>query len=177
MKKNQGKEVVEQEELTYTKKIENDPNFQRHDSYRKVGEDLNNRQYTQEQLRERRISKRRVKGARRGQGLDVSDDSSDGSLDFPGHDIAIAKTGYELTPYMNEYNAKTEYDYTEGYDPAALDQHYRDKEECLYKREKTVMPNEVNFTFDIKFSGVDLNEDIVLQIKESFEKFQSDNLT
>jgi hypothetical protein len=27
MKKNQGKEVVEQEELTYTKKIENDPNF------------------------------------------------------------------------------------------------------------------------------------------------------
>ena len=33
------------------------------------------------------------------------------------------------------------------------------------------MPNEVGFNFDIKFSGIDINDKVVDVLRESFEKF------
>ena len=32
-----------------------------------------------------------------------------------------AKTGYELTAYMEAYNKNTAFDYTKGYDPEKMD--------------------------------------------------------
>ena len=58
--------------------------------------------------------------------MDVSDDSE--SPDEDGN----VRTGYELTEYMRHYNANTKFDYLEGYDPAKLDNHYKDSEEKLY---------------------------------------------
>lgn len=35
------------------------------------------------------------------------------------------KTGYELTPYMEEYNKRTTFDFTVGYNARALDEFYK----------------------------------------------------
>lgn len=35
------------------------------------------------------------------------------------------RTGYELTPYMEEYNANTAMDFTDGYDPKSLDDNFK----------------------------------------------------
>ena len=62
---------------------------------------------------------------------------------------------YELTPYMVEYNQKTSMDYTEGYNPQQLDENY--VKHKLFEKENSQMPQEVDFTFDIKYSGIDID--------------------
>jgi Ca2+-binding EF-hand superfamily protein len=47
----------------------------------------------------------------------------------------------------------------------------------LYSDKKSTMPKQVDFTFDIKYSGIEITEQIREQIKDSFDKFNSDNLT
>ena len=41
--------------------------------------------------------------------------------DFDSDESGPKKTGYELTAYMEEYNKKTAFDYTQGYDPQKMD--------------------------------------------------------
>ena len=48
------------------------------------------------------------------------------------------KTGYELTPYMQEYNAKTAMDFTDGYDPKSLDENFKISK--LYDKTNSEMP-------------------------------------
>ena len=62
---------------------------------------------------------------------------------------------YELTPYMIQYNQKTSMDYTDGYDPKALDEMY--KQQKLFDQKSSIMPSEVDFTFDIKYSGINID--------------------
>lgn len=81
-----------------------------------------------------------------------------------------------LTAYMKEYNANTEKDYTQGYDPITLDGLYKDEDNLLYNGKKSHMPKCVNINFDLKFAGIELDPEIIRQIRESFEKFQSDPL-
>ena len=62
---------------------------------------------------------------------------------------------YELTPYMLEYNQKTSMDYTDGYNPQELDQNYVKHKH--FEKDNSQMPSEVDFTFDIKFSGINMD--------------------
>ena len=39
-------------------------------------------------------------------------------------EYGVKKTGYELTPYMIEFNENTSQDYTKGYNPEQLDKYY-----------------------------------------------------
>lgn len=83
----------------------------------------------------------------------------------------MKKTGYELTPFMKWYNENTEIDYEAGYDPKALDEHYKDKEQMLYDKGLTAMPNEIDFTFNIESGGVNFTKEAIDLIKDNFEKF------
>ena len=65
----------------------------------------------------------------------------------------VQKTGYELTDYMVEFNEKTKIDYTEGYNPKEIDEHYK-YTNPYWEKEATMMPNEVGFTFDITKSEI-----------------------
>ena len=58
--------------LVYSKQITNDPNYKRDDSM----QDRPPREYTEEEMVQRRKVKRHKKNQRRLQGLEVSDDSS-----------------------------------------------------------------------------------------------------
>lgn len=83
------------------------------------------------------------------------------------------KTGYELTAYMEEYNKNTAFDYTKGYDPQKMDQIY--KEKSLWNKKKSSMPQEVDFTFNIKNSALNCDKETMDILNDCFEKFQSDN--
>ena len=58
---------------------------------------------------------------------------------------------------MTEFNQKTTMDYLARYDPHLMDSEYMDKENMLYKKSYTKMPNEIDFTFDRAFSGVKID--------------------
>ena len=56
---------------------------------------------------------------------------------------------------MVEYNQKTSMDYTEGYNPQQLDENY--VKHKLFEKDNSQMPQEVDFTFDIKYSGINID--------------------
>ena len=82
----------------------------------------------------------------RGEHVAIDADVEDSYSDGP------PKTGYELTAYMEEYNKNTAFDYTEGYDPAKMDSIY--KEKSTWSKKKSSMPQEVDFTFNVKHSAM-----------------------
>ena len=112
-----------------------------------------------------------MKFDRRSQGLDVSDDS-----ESPDEDGTL-KTGYELTEYMKQYNANTKFDYSEGYDPAKLDNFYKDQNDTLYDPNSTQLPRLLGFSYDVQKGGINIDRDTMEFLKDSFEKFMSDPLT
>ena len=81
--------------------------------------------------------------------------------------------GYQMTPYMLEYNASTKMDYTEGYDPKSLDQKYKTSK--LYDKHDSEMPETLDFAFDIKYSGIEISRQDIIDLEEYFMKFQSTN--
>ena len=85
------------------------------------------------------------------------------------------KTGYELTPYMIEYNANTAMDFTQGYDPKSLDDNF--KISSLYDKQKSEMPTTVDFDFEIKYSGIELSKETLHFLEDCFEKYSSVNTT
>ena len=56
-------------------------------------------------------------------------------------------------------------------DPEYLNEYYLREETKDYKRSTSRMPNEIDFTFDAKFSGINITDDDMRQIKEAFQKF------
>ena len=103
---------------------------------------------------------------RRLRGIEMSSDSE--LSDDP------QKTGYELTEFMKEFNAKTKMDYTKGYDPKQIDDHYRETNP-LYERHDTSMPREFGFTFDAMTAGIGLNTKLKNEIEDCLAKFQRGN--
>ena len=59
-----------------------------------------------------------------------------------------------MTEYMKQFNDMTTADYTQGFEPEKLDNFY--KNSGLYNKNKTQMPQQVDFTFDVNFSGIDV---------------------
>ena len=74
-----------------------------------------------------------------------------------------------MTPYMLEYNASTKMDYTEGYDPKSLDQKYKTSK--LYDKHDSEMPETLDFAFDIKYSGIEISRQDIIDLEEYFMKF------
>lgn len=122
-----------------------------------------NKGMSDEDKKQRMLLRKHLKHERRIKGIDVSDDDIDPD--------AVQKTGYELTDYMKVYNSRTAMDYTKGYDPKKMDEHYLSKEELLYEKHNTMMPNQVGFTFDYKAQGLEIKENEIEEIRESFFKF------
>jgi hypothetical protein len=76
---------------------------------------------------------------------------------------------------MVEYNKNTTMDFTDGYDPKSLDLKY--KEFSLYDRNKTEMPQTLDFAFDMKYCGIQFDSQDVRDLEEYFMKYQSENTT
>lgn len=72
---------------------------------------------------------------------------------------------------MKKYNEKADKDLIEGFDPRLLDKQYRDHDQKLYNQQKSTMPKQVDFTFDIKHSGIEMTEQVIEMVRDSFEKF------
>ena len=83
------------------------------------------------------------------------------------------KTGYELTAYMREYNENTAFDYAEGYNPQKMDESYRQK--STWQKDKSLMPQEVDFTFNVRLSAMHCDSETMALLNDCFDKFQSDN--
>jgi Ca2+-binding EF-hand superfamily protein len=81
------------------------------------------------------------------------------------------KTGYELTDFMKEFNAKTKIDYTDGYDPKSCDEHYKNTNP-LWEKEATDMPNQYGFTFDILKSHIKIDQKLFDEASDCLNKFQ-----
>ena len=90
---------------------------------------------------------------------DFADSSNDGAI----------KTGYELTAYMEEYNKNTAFDFTKGYDPQKMDDIY--KEKSTWMKKKSTMPQEVDFTFNVKMSALNCDKETMALLNDCFEKF------
>ena len=75
---------------------------------------------------------------------------------------------------MKEFNAKTKMDYTKGYDPRAIDDHYKETNP-LYERHDTIMPKEFGFTFDVMRAGLGLDRRLRHEIEDCLAKFQRGN--
>lgn len=65
-------------------------------------------------------------------------------------------------------------DFVARYDPELMDREYLDKENMLYNKRYTKMPNEIDFTFDHRFSGVRIEEHDLEEIKAAYHKFNAD---
>jgi Ca2+-binding EF-hand superfamily protein len=78
-----------------------------------------------------------------------------------------------MTPYMKQFNKMTSQDYEQGFEPAKLDEFYASSGN--YQKSNSIMPKQVDFTFDVRFSGVEVGEETIEQVKELLDKFQSTN--
>ena len=76
---------------------------------------------------------------------------------------------------MIEYNANTAMDFTEGYDPKSLDDNF--KVSSFYNKNKSEMPQTIDFAFDIKYSGIELSKETLHFLEDCFMKYQSTNTT
>jgi len=103
-----------------------------------------------------------MKTNRRLRGIEMSSDSA--MSDDP------EKTGYELTDFMKEFNAKTKIDYTEGYDPKSCYEHYKETNP-YWEKKATDMPNEFGFTFNIFKSDIKIDEKAAYEVTDCLSKF------
>uniref|UniRef100_A0A7S3FV94 EF-hand domain-containing protein n=1 Tax=Strombidium rassoulzadegani TaxID=1082188 RepID=A0A7S3FV94_9SPIT len=87
--------------------------------------------------------------------------------------LAAKDEGFYMTSYMKQYNEMTNQDYSKGFEPQRLDDFY--KEFTKYRKDQSVMPRQINFTFDVKFSGIEIEEEVITQIHDLLDKFQSVN--
>ena len=74
---------------------------------------------------------------------------------------------------MKQYNELTFMDYTKGFEPEKMDEFYM--KGGFYDKKNSAMPNQVDFTFDVKFSGIEIDKKTLDELHDLFEKFQSDN--
>ena len=75
---------------------------------------------------------------------------------------------------MLEFNARTSMDFVEHYDPELMDREYLDKANALYNKHYTKMPNEIDFTFDHRYSGVRIEGEDLEDIRSAYHKFNAD---
>ena len=74
---------------------------------------------------------------------------------------------------MREYNENTAFDYAEGYNPQKMDESYRQK--STWQKDKSLMPQEVDFTFNVRLSAMHCDSETMALLNDCFDKFQSDN--
>ena len=74
---------------------------------------------------------------------------------------------------MRQYNELTFMDYTKGFEPEKMDDFYN--KGGYYSKGQSAMPNQVDFTFDVKFSGIEIDKQTLAELHDLFDKFQSDN--
>jgi hypothetical protein len=79
------------------------------------------------------------------------------------------KSGYELTDYMKEYNAKTTTDFTKGYEPKKLDDDYKNFK--IWDKKTTTLP----YTYQDRGPGafnVPIPPEIKYELGEMFAKLE-----